>query len=56
MLDPRVPQKFAPGMQGTVGYPSITGNLRHAFATRFSQVNGLSLQFLCEDALLFLCH
>ena len=47
-------QLFTPGMQGTLGYASIAGHLGHAFATRFSQLNSLSLQFLCEDALLFL--
>ncbi len=47
---------LTPGMQGTIGYASITGNLGHAFAARFRQLNSLSLKFLCEDALLFLCH
>ena len=47
---------LTPGMPGTIGYASITGHLRHAFATRLSQLNSLLLTFLCEDALLFLCH
>lgn len=49
-------QLLTPGMQGTLGYASITGHLGHALAAGFRQLHGLSLPFLCADALLFLGH